>query len=125
MVSEMLIGLMFLSGDVVATTAMPRGTILTDDMMSGADASPFLGKALKRPIFAGRTISPADVEEPPLVLRQSAVTVIFRRNGLVLTTSGRALGAGAKGAQININLEGRRRPVSAVVVSKGIVEVQR
>lgn len=125
MVGEILIGLMFLSGDVVATTAMPRGTILTDDMISGSDASPFVGKSLKRPIFEGRTITLADVEEPPLVTRQSAVTVLFRRRGLVLTTSGRALGAGPQGAQINVSLEGRRRPVAAVVVAKGTVEVQR
>ncbi|WOI52956.1 flagellar basal body P-ring formation chaperone FlgA [Parvularcula sp. LCG005] len=125
------IGLSCFSGagaEVVAVRALPKGTVLSADMVETSkhgEATPLLGQQLRRPIYKGKPINLSDTEEPDLVERQSQVLVQFRRGGLLLTISGRALRSGGLGEQIPVLLDSRRQPLSARVVGHGTVEVGR
>ena len=117
-----------LTSEVLATRPLPRGTVLTAEMVeaaSGTDLTRHLGKQLRRPVFAGKPIAVSDVEAPDLVARQQPISVVFRKRGLVLSVPGRAVGAGALGETITVLTEGRRRPLRAVVTAAGEVEVLR
>ena len=118
--------LLLLVGEVVATEPLPRGTVLTPQMVEargGADASDLIGRQLRRPVFAGRAITHADVAAPDLVARQAPVTVTFSKGGLTLSLPGRAMGAGGAGDGVTVLIDGRRRPLRGVVTGPGTVRV--
>ena len=113
---------------VLAAKPLPRGTVLTADLVvaeAGADVAPFLGKQLRRPAFAGRPIAAGDLAAPDAVARQSAVNVVFRRSGLTLSVPGRAMTSGAAGDTVTVLVEGKRRPMRATVTGPGEVEIVR
>ena len=117
-----------LLGEVIAVRPLPRGTVLTPDMIElrgDADGASALGQQLRRPVFAGRPITAADLEAPDLVDRQGAVLVTYARGPLTLSLPGRALGAGGAGETVPVLIEGRRRPLRAVVTGPGTVTVAR
>ena len=118
--------LLLLVGEVVATEPLPRGTVLTPEMVEargGADASGLIGRQLRRPVFAGRAITKGDVAMPDLVTRQASVTVTFSKGGLTLTLPGRAMGSGGPGDTVTVLIDGRRRPLRGVVTGPGTVMV--
>ncbi|WP_031551189.1 flagellar basal body P-ring formation chaperone FlgA [Parvularcula oceani] len=112
---------------VLAARPLPRGTVITADIVDsqGADLSGYLGKQLRRPVFAGKPILASDLAAPDAVARQSNVTVAFRKRGLTLSLPGRAMRAGAVGDVVTVLIDGRRRPVRAVVTGPGEVEIGR
>ena len=116
--------LLLVAGEVTAVRPLPRGTIIEADMVAGTGASSVLGQQLVRPVFKGRPITPGDVRAPDLVARQDAVTIRFRRNGLVLDLPGRSLRAGGPGDAVTVLAAGRRRPMQAIVTGPGLVEVR-
>ena len=114
--------------EVVALQPLPRGAILTGDVVAagpGADLSAYLGKQLRRPVFEGRAIRPSDVAPPDLVDRQAPVTVTFRRGALTVSLPGRSLGRGGLGDVVTVLIEGRRQPLRAQITGEGTVEVGR
>ena len=124
----MIAALALAAMQVTAAEALPRGAVLDENVLAapaGTDLSAYLGQQLKRPVFAGKAISPSDLAAPDLVARQSAVEVIYRKNGLALSLPGRALGAGARGEVVSVLIEGRRAPLRARVTGEAEVEVTR
>lgn len=113
------------SAEVTAARAVQRGQVLAEADLQGPvdELSGFIGMAARRPLFAGRTVRPIDVELPSAVMRQDTVVVLFRRGSLVLRTEGRALKGGAIGERISVTLSGRRKPLSALITDDGIVEI--
>ena len=112
------------ASEVTALRPLPRGTVIEADMVAG-DASSVLGQQLVRPVFKGKPIGPQDVRAPDMVARQDAVTIRFRRGGLVLDLPGRSLRAGGVGDAVTVLAAGRRRPITGVVAGPGLVEGAR
>jgi flagella basal body P-ring formation protein FlgA len=122
-----VIGLLILA-QVLAAEPLPRGTVLEPAMLTaeaGTDLAPYVGQQLTRPVFAGKPIGAADLGARDLVGRQSPVTVAFTRGALRLTVPGRSLRAGGAGDEVDVLIEGRRRPVRGRVIGHGLVEVAR
>ena len=114
------------AAEVVAARPLARGDVLSEadlEATSPDELSVFVGMAVRRPVFEGRTLRPYDITAPTAVSRQDTVVVTFRRGTLTLEMSGRALGEGSIGDRIDISLPGRRQPVAAVVTGQGTVEV--
>ncbi|WP_425086692.1 flagellar basal body P-ring formation chaperone FlgA [Stappia sp.] len=82
-----------------------------------------VGLAARRGIQANRPLREADFEPPLLVKRGAKVTLVFKANGLTLTTIGQALANGADGDIVDVlNLQSRRT-VSGTVRAHDQVEV--
>ncbi|MEM6649161.1 MAG: flagellar basal body P-ring formation chaperone FlgA [Pseudomonadota bacterium] len=110
---------------VRAVKALPKGTILTAGMLEGAPQKKgLIGQQLSRPIFAGKEVTLEDVRPPDLVARQSQVTIEFRRGGLILSMPGRALKPGGYGEMVPVLMEGRRKPIPAMVIGAAKVEIR-
>lgn len=113
------------SAEVVTTRTIERGQVLVELDLQGPEdeVSRMLGQVARRPLRRGRPVRPYDLERATAVVRQQSVTVLFQRGPLTLRTEGRALRGGIQGEWIDIALKGRRRALSAKIVSPGVVEV--
>jgi len=113
------------SAEVVTTRTIERGQRLAAADLAGPDleVADMLGMVARRPLRRGRPVRGYDLEVATAVVRQQSVSVQFRRGPLTLRTEGRALSAGIEGEWIDVALQGRRRSLSARIVSPGVVEV--
>lgn len=88
------------------------------------DGEELVGLAARNSLRANSPITRNDFERPLLIPRGDKVTLTYRLGGMKLSTRGQAMDDGARGDVIDImNLESRRI-VSAVVISRGQVQVQ-
>lgn len=117
---------------VVATRPVPAGTVLSvQDLATvaadipGALADPALaiGQQARRPIAAGKPITPDDIAPPARVERNQTVPLHYMAGSLTIITEGRALDRGAEGEVITVmNLASRSR-VTGRVMGDGSVQV--
>ena len=66
------------------------------------DLADLLGMAAKRSLRPGRPLRERDVQEPVVVAKGSAVSLVYRTSNMVLTAGGRALENGAMGSVIRV-----------------------
>lgn len=113
------------TGDVTASRTLGRGMIIEASDLEGDTASreELIGRQLRRSIREGGRLRLSDTSAPLAVMRQSTVSIIFRRGTLRLTTEGRAMGQGVVGDSISVTLAGRRASVAATIIAPGQVEV--
>lgn len=74
-----------------------------------------VGMIVKRPVPAGRVLSPDMVRPPLLVKRGQSVTIIARHAGLAVRMTGKALADGALGATIRVRNDRSHRIVEGRV----------
>src|SRR5439155_136890 len=79
------------------------------------------GLIAKRALAAGKPIRQADLMKPELVARNETVTIVFEVPGIMLTTRGKALEAGAQGDLVNVLNVQSKRTVQATVSGPGRV----
>ncbi len=135
---SLLLPFVFLSSpcfaaSVTAKQTLQRGTIIqSGDLTVEADTEEnrqdvlegYLGKEMKRTVYAGKKVNPAYVGNPILVKRNSLISMIYRFGRLEITASGRALDEGGEGDIISImNLESRKR-IHGIILPSGVVEVR-
>ena len=109
------------AADITARETLPRGTILTAEMVDLAEngtmmgQEELIGKELKRAVYKGYPIRTADVQEPVLVKRNALVRMTYAAGPLSIQTQGRAMEQGALGDVIAIlNLSSRARVYGTV-----------
>ncbi|MGH7223922.1 MAG: flagellar basal body P-ring formation chaperone FlgA, partial [Gemmataceae bacterium] len=83
-----------------------------------------IGKQMRHAMRAGQPLHVADLARPDLVQRNQSVTLIYRTDGLVLTTRGKALDSGAAGDTVGVLNTESKRTVSGTVVGRGEVSIQ-
>ena len=93
------------------------------DRRALSDLGRIAGQAARRPMAAGRMLTPRDLEEPVVVIKGSMVTLALTAPGLQLSAAGRALEDGAQGATIQVMNVQSKRTVQAVVVGPQHVQV--
>jgi flagella basal body P-ring formation protein FlgA len=125
-----MLAILALAGDgAIAAAPLPKGTVLERahfaESADDRSVEILLGKQLRRPVFAGRAVTVADVAAADVVTRQGPVTVTFTRGGLSLAMPGRALRSGSAGEIVPVLIEGRRRPVSVTVTGPNMAEIVR
>ncbi|NVO12694.1 MAG: flagellar basal body P-ring formation protein FlgA [Rhodoplanes sp.] len=117
---------------VVTTRSMQRGDVIkgTDVMIERrpkaelpTDAAPaserVAGFAARQALRAGQPVRRNDLMKPDLIRRDETVTLIYEAPGLLLTTRGKALEAGAEGDMVTaVNLQSKRT-VQGVVTGAG------
>ncbi len=81
------------------------------------------GLIAKRALAPGKPIRQADLMKPELVARNETVTIVFEVPGIMLTTRGKALEAGAQGDLVNVLNVQSKRTVQATVTGPGRVTV--
>ena len=121
---------------VVPAAAIKRGmTIAEEDLkivrlprsrVSSAahkEMSNVVGMAAKKQLMPGRPIMRNDIEPPKLVKRNGMVTIVYKTNGMVLKTMGRALGDAARGETVSIRNIQSKRTIEAEVTANGTVSV--
>lgn len=123
---------------IVPAAAIKRGEIIRKEdlkitrlpraRVSGSaytDMANVVGMAAKKQLIPGRAIMRSDVEPPKLVKRNSLVTIVYKTNGMILKTTGRALGDAALGQTVSVQNIQSKRTVEAEVTGSGTVSVSR
>ena len=92
----------------------------SDDIITQYNTSPpddvwqqehaeFLGREVKRTVYAGQPIREQDTRAPRLVKRNQLVTLKYMKGPLEISLMGRALGEAAEDASVSVlNLESRQ-----------------
>jgi len=115
----------------VAAHEIARGTVLAaaDIMWSdsvqaraGARDSVEAGWVARRTFRTGEVLEAPGVSPPDLVSSGDAVNVIYTAPGIALTLHGTAVGSGAKGDEVYVRLDNRRR-LRGVVAAANTVRV--
>ncbi|NNU15381.1 flagellar basal body P-ring formation protein FlgA [Parvularcula sp. ZS-1/3] len=117
--------LAIVAGDVTASRTLGRGMIIEASDLEGdaATREELIGRQLRRSVREGGRLWLSDTSAPLAVMRQSTVSIVFRRGSLRLITEGRAMGQGGVGDSISVTLPGRRSSVMATIIGPGRVEV--
>ena len=84
-----------------------------------------IGLEVRRAVYAGHPVAPADLGPPTLVRRNEIVVMTYSVGGVSLRTEGRALAAGGSGELVEVMNLASRRTVRAVVTGTRSVEVRR
>lgn len=105
---------------VKAVNNLRAGTILHRSDLNiendnGFILDDFVGKEIKRAVYAGKTITKNDVGPPTIIERNAIVSLEFVRGPLVITTEGRALDSGAMGDGVRVMNLSSKIILSAVV----------
>ena len=117
-------------GSLVATEVIKAGSILSEanteseDGALSEDDRALLGREVRRTVYKGRNIDPANTRAPRLVARNQTVTVKYRSNGLEITLNGRAMADGGAGETVSVmNLQSRKL-ISGQIMPGGWVSVK-
>ncbi len=105
----------------IETIKMPLNRINHDVFM---DAKNMIGKTARRMVMAGTPVKESELEEPRIVERGEAVTLIYQNGSMRLTASGRAMEFGAKGDVIRVTNLQSSKTINAVVTGQQEVTVQ-
>lgn len=106
-------------------TILETGDIVVQTESGKASQREMIGLELRRTVYAGHPVFPADLGPPTFVKRNDVVTMRFRSSALGLRTLGRALGSGGSGEVIDVMNLDSRISVRARIVAPGQVEIVR
>lgn len=119
---------------VVATRTIPARAVITiDDVTIKGEATAraigdlqnIIGMEARVSLFSGHPIRTGDIGQPAVVERNQIIPLLFEKNGLVISTDGRALGRAGPGDTIRVMNIGSRKTVSATIGDNGVAYVQR
>jgi len=112
-------------GDVLTAAdltlrTMPRAEIPAN---SFSDNSHALGMEVRRGLREGQAIRATDIDEPLLVKRSSAVSLVFTSGALTLTARGQALRDGSRGEVVTVMNQQSKRVLEGTVTGPGEVTI--
>lgn len=99
----------------LASSRIPRGTIGAADELIGLSA--------KRQLRPNVALRDSDFEKPVVVRKGDAVVMVFRAEGIELTTRGKAMTNGGVGETVAVVNTQSLKQVDAVVTGAGAVSV--
>jgi flagella basal body P-ring formation protein FlgA len=112
-------------GEVIKATDLaierrPKAEIPAEAIRSPEEA---VGSATRQALRTGQPLRRADLGKPELVHRDDNVTLVFEVPGILLTTRGKAIDAGAEGDVISVLNPQSKRTVQGIVSGSGRVTV--
>jgi len=123
---------------LVAGRFLRRGTVLSaadlrserrelSALSSGFETAPeaLIGKQLRQALTAGAVIPPQIVKTPPAIRQGETVTLIIRRGGMEITSSGIALSNAGLGERLRVRNLASKRVVEGTAIGHHRVEVGR
>lgn len=105
----------------VAARDLARGTVLAAADIAWSD-SVQAGWVARRSFRTGEVLEAPGVTPPELVSSGDVVNVIYMAPGVAITVRGTAVGSGAKGDEVYVRLDNRRR-LRGVVAAANTVRV--
>ena len=114
---------------VLAMRTLPAGSVIgPDDLILPEDADArsadaLIGLQTRTIIYAGRTVTPAQLAPPRLIERNQLVNLVYEAGALSIRAEGRALGAGAEGEVIRVMNLASRNTVLATIRGDGVLVV--
>lgn len=101
---------------------IPLSKIASDIVQKKED---IIGKTpSNQPIKPGILIRKSELKSPIVIKRNDTVTIVYRDEGLILSTIGEAKQDGAKGDLIGFILPGSKKTIQAQIKGKGQAEFQ-
>jgi len=88
-------------------------------------AEHLVGKQLRRALTAGAVVAPQSVKALPLIRQGEAVTLVIRRGGMEVSSSGVALNDAEQGQRVRVRNEASQKVVEGTATASGRVEVGR
>ena len=120
----------------VTTRALPAGAIVKDSDLAierrpkqkvtaetFGTAHEAVGLALRSAVRAGQPLRRGDLMKPQVVHRDDNVTLVYEVPGIMLTTRGKALEAGAEGDVINVLNVQSKRTIQGTVTGPNRVNI--
>jgi len=112
-------------GEIIKTTDLaiarrPKAEIPAEAIRSPDEA---VGLATRQALRTGQPLRRADLSRPELVHRDDNVTLVFEVPGILLTTRGKAIDAGAEGDVISVLNPQSKRTVQGIVSGSGRITV--
>lgn len=104
----------------VTIKKMPRADMPAN---SFSDDSHAVGMEARRGLREGQAIRATDIDEPLLVKRNSAVSLVFTSGALTLTARGQALRDGSRGEVVAVMNQQSKRVLEGTVTGPGEVTV--
>lgn len=103
------------------TMIMPEDLLIRDQSIPGgiADPNEVIGMEARVALYAGRPIRPSDLGHPAVVERNQIILLHYQRNGLKISTEGRALGRAGPGELIRVMNLSSRATVTARIGTDG------
>ncbi len=103
------------------TMIMPEDVMINNRSIPGGveDPSQIIGMEARVALYAGRPIRQGDVGFPAVVERNQIIPLHYQRNGLVISTEGRALGRAGPGDTIRVMNISSRSTVTARIGADG------
>lgn len=121
---------------LVASRFLDKGTILSAadfrlerrdlSLLSGGyeiAAESLIGKQLRQALNAGAAISPQALKTVPAIRQGAVVTIVVRRGGMEISSSGIALSDAGLGERVRVRNETSKRVVEGTVTGNHRVEV--
>ena len=108
-----------------ATILGPEHLSLVEEAVPGALSHPSdaIGQEARVVLYAGRPIRAVDLGPPALVDRNQIVTLVYKAEGLSITTDGRALDRAAAGEPVRVLNMASRSTVIGIVDALGQIQV--
>jgi flagella basal body P-ring formation protein FlgA len=103
--------------DVMVIRGEASGAFKSADLIVGAEA--------KVALYAGRVILTSQIVPAASVQRNQIVEIRFSRNGLSMSTDGRALGRGSAGQRIRVMNLASKTSIFGTIQSDGSVRVSK
>lgn len=119
---------------VVAARTIPAQSVISaedlafrdgDEVNGESDPLLFVGMEARIALYAGRPIHTADVGFPAIVDRNQIIPLIFKSNGLVISTEGRSLARAGPGEIIRVMNLASRTTVNATIGEDGTAYVSQ
>lgn len=118
---------------VASRTIRPEEIIGPGDLVLGegsavggiTDPAQLVGKEARRALYAGRPVRPGDVGPPAVVERNAIIPLVYTRNGVTISTEGRALDRAGPGDVIRVMNLASRATVSARIGPNGAGHVSQ
>ncbi len=104
----------------LAIERRPKAEIAAEAIRSADEAT---GLAARQALRAGQPLRRTDLAKPELVHRDDNVTLVFEVPGILLTTRGKAIDAGAEGDVISVLNTQSKRTVQGIVSGAGRVTI--
>ena len=100
---------------------MPGDIVLNGRTVPGGivDKEQVIGMEARVALFAGRPIRPGDIGFPAVVERNQIIPLLYQRDGLTISTEGRALGRAGPGDLIRVMNISSRSTVTARIGADG------
>ena len=108
-----------LSGGIFAAESAETGQ--NGEQRATVKREELIGKRMTKTVGIGRIVSRKDVEERPIIIRGSRVTILAEMGGLTVQATGKALEDGWRGKRIKVRNEASKKRLVAEVVDERTV----